>query len=344
MWVLEAVHEVPIRKPFLVLLITLGAAFLLLAKFFGLNPVYQPAIYAVVALDLYLLERQKSLLRGCLLIPAAYFLAYALLPAYLPLFAVAYALLIGKLVYAESFRLWKWAATTLLIAASLLIVSVWQQIAFVNQFVPFQLSPALHGALFAFCFLCAFLPYHLKKDSVADAIASYSWKRPSEIATIVEQTEWLYNKLRTQIPTKPNQAELTEFCERLIHLCYRLQEIQKEVAGVDLGSLQQQIYELEQKAQRVSDAMARKQYEHALSNKRTQLRQHDALRNQSERIRAQILNYVSALENMQFAYANQRFSSSSDSTESIDFFLHMANNRAENVYETSEAYQKLLSE
>src|SRR5215831_2527131 len=130
MWVLEAIHEMPVRKPFLVLLITLGAGFLLLAKFLGLNPVYQPAIYAVIALDLYLLERQKSVLRGCLLIPAAYFLAYFLLPAYLPLFAIAYALLIGKLVYTESFRLWKWGASSLLIAASLWIVSVWQQIAF----------------------------------------------------------------------------------------------------------------------------------------------------------------------------------------------------------------------
>ncbi len=57
------------------------------------------------------------------------------------------------------------------------------------------------------------------------------------------------------------------------------------------------------------------------------------MQRQAERARAQILNYVSTLENMRFAYAHRGFSSSGDSPENIEFFMNPAKLRAENTYE-----------
>jgi hypothetical protein len=106
--------------------------------------------------------------------------------------------------------------------------------------------------------------------------------------------------------------------------------------------LKKQIEQQEEKIKSAEDAIVKQRYQHTLSNKKKQKEQYDNLKLQEERLRAQVLHYISALENMRFSYTNQEFSNATEGCESIEFFLHMAETRADNVYETSEAYQKLL--
>jgi hypothetical protein len=125
-------------------------------------------------------------------------------------------------------------------------------------------------------------------------------------------------------------------------MCHRLQKISDELRKTNPDLLRKQIEEQEEKIRLTEDSVVRERYQHILGNKKKQKDQYDNLKLQEERLRAQVLHYISALENMRFAYTNQEFSNASEGCESIEFFLHMAETRADNVYETSEAYQKLL--
>jgi hypothetical protein len=122
-----------------------------------------------------------------------------------------------------------------------------------------------------------------------------------------------------------------------------LLEISREVDASDPAAIEEQLQQLQKKAQDVSDPMARKHYEHASASKRRQKEQLDALRMQAERIRSQSIHYVIALENMRFAYTNRQFTNSSVPA-GIDYFLQMTQTRTDNIYETSEAYARLLAQ
>ncbi|HJZ12347.1 MAG TPA: hypothetical protein VJ521_09360, partial [Acidobacteriota bacterium] len=73
MWVLESISEIPLKRALIVLLSTLGAAFLLLAHFFSMNPLMQPLLYSILALDLFLLWRKNhKAVHGAVLILLAF--------------------------------------------------------------------------------------------------------------------------------------------------------------------------------------------------------------------------------------------------------------------------------
>ena len=64
MWILDSLAEVQLKKPFLILWLTLGAASLLLANFFTHTALYHPATYALTAVSIYVLwQKNKSLLK-----------------------------------------------------------------------------------------------------------------------------------------------------------------------------------------------------------------------------------------------------------------------------------------
>ncbi|HEY4492425.1 MAG TPA: hypothetical protein VI958_10540, partial [Acidobacteriota bacterium] len=137
------------------------------------------------------------------------------------------------------------------------------------------------------------------------------------------------------------KEELEKFAEETIRLCYRMQQICKEIEACDPVILAQQMSELEKKVEATEDPPARRQYEQALASKRKQQEQRDAMKTQAERLRSQAMNYVSTLENMRFAYANRHFSSATYGSAGIDFFLQMTQTHADNVYETTQGYLKL---
>ena len=58
MWILDAINKLEFKKPFAVLGMTLGAGFLLLAYFFLIDPLHQPVVYSLLALDLLLLYQK----------------------------------------------------------------------------------------------------------------------------------------------------------------------------------------------------------------------------------------------------------------------------------------------
>lgn len=346
MWILESIEDIPFKKPLILLSATLGAGFLLLSFFLLTNPLTHPLTYALIALDIYLLHRSlTNPLQAIGAIAGAYALGFVLLPHYHFPFAACFALLIGQFLYRESFRIWKWLAASALFYFSFYIAAVWQQIP-LDVPIPVQLLPGLHGMLFGFCVLFSFLAYSLRKDKVQEAVEGYSWKGPSESTTMAEQTREIYGAIQQQVRKREGSSkiknELEEFSEKLIHICHRLQKISDELRKTNLETLNRQIEELEEKISSTEDIVARQQYQHTLGNKKKQKEQYENLRLQAERLRAQVIHYISALENMRFAYTNQEFSDATAGCESIEFFLHMAETRAENVYQTSEAYQKLL--
>lgn len=346
MWILHSIEEIPFKKPLILLSATLGAGFLLLSLFFLKNPLTHPLTYALIALDIYLLQRSLSNpLQAVLAIAGAYAVGFILLPHYRFPFAASFALLIGRLLYRESFRVWKWLAASILIYCSFYITAVWQQISF-DIPIPLQFMPGLHGMLFGFCVLFSFLAYSLRKDKVQEAMEGYSWAGPSESTAMAEQTTEIYGAIQKQVRKREGSSkiknELEEFTEKLIHMCHRLQKISNELRKTNPETLNKQIEEQEEKIKSTEDSIARQQYQHTLGNKKKQKEQYENLRLQAERQRAQVIHYISALENMRFAYTNQEFSEATAGSESIEFFLHMAETRAENVYQTSEAYQKLL--
>ena len=71
MWILDALDEIPLKKPLLVWAGILAAAFLLLAQFPGQIPLVHPVTFTLVSLTLYLLNQRKSSLRRALLLICA---------------------------------------------------------------------------------------------------------------------------------------------------------------------------------------------------------------------------------------------------------------------------------
>lgn len=337
----------PLKKLYLSLVATLGAGFLLLAYLFYLNPLDQPITYLLPALSVYFVHRKDvSILRGALFLVGTFFLSKFLIPEYLLLYSIGFSLLVGKLIYYESVRFWKWLVCSLLFYVAIHITSTWQQIDFMTGLIPMQLSHVIHAAIFSFCIACSLLPYYLVKDAVLSAFESYPWLEPSEPARMAIQAKQLYESVKSELRQKQFDQnalkELEEFSEKMIHLCHQLQEMNMTLSSIDIESLEDQIASLREKVEKTIDVSSKRNYEKALLNREKQRKQCEALQIQAERVHAQILNYVSALENVRFAYTHRSFSSSEHETEGIEFLLQMAKNHAENVYETSEAYQKLV--
>lgn len=348
MWILESLSDIPFKKPLTLVLITLGAGFLLLALFYGGNPLNEPLLYTLLALDLYIALRpvKSGFVRPALLLPGSFLLAYVLIPQYRILHAVLFSLLVGKIVFEENFRAWKWLASAGLFYFAIRTVAEWQYVPLAILPLPQLTLPAVHGMIFGFCALCSFVVYLLRKDRVTEAVESYDWKVPSETANMAKQAGELYSALRQQLKKREGSSkiaeELEEFTEKLIHMCDRLQKMSAELQNFKAVTIANEIADYEKRISNVSDPILRRQYEQTLTNKRKQNEQYENLRLQGERLRAQILHSISALENMRFAYANEEFRTAAAASDGIEFFLHLAETRTENVYQTSEAYQKLL--
>ena len=327
---------------FLLLSTALGAAFLLLAQFFSIRALMHPLTYVLLALVLYLNRRSETpLWKICALMPLSYGLAYWLHPHYVPLFAALFTLACGSLLFKNEFRLWKWGASAALFFLSMMIVAVWQRMDFVITAIPAFWSPLVFGVMFGFCAGFSFLPYLLRKDKVQEATDSYAWEPRGEPEAMVKETRVLYTAVRKQLDGEAKlQEELENLCERMIHLSRQLQSVSAELAGTKFEDLEAQAGSLRARAETTNDPLAKRQYEQALANKQKQQKQYQSLQCKAERLRAQILHYLSGLENMKFAYANREFRTEGDTKESIEFFMNLA--RAENVYDTTEAYQDLL--
>ncbi|HSE42512.1 MAG TPA: hypothetical protein VLH08_17225, partial [Acidobacteriota bacterium] len=63
MWILDALDEIPLKKPLLAWAGILAAAFLLLSRIPGQIPLFHPITFTLVSLTLYLLNQRKSSLR-----------------------------------------------------------------------------------------------------------------------------------------------------------------------------------------------------------------------------------------------------------------------------------------
>ncbi len=334
MWILDALSEVSFRKPFLIFFATLGAGMLLLAYFFSTSSILHPALYALIALDAHIIWQKKQNIVTCLIVPAVYLSGLFLLPAYVLPFCVLFSLIIGKIVFAECFRLWKWPASSALVILSIPVVLTWQSIPEVNSLLPYPFSTLLHAAVFAFCLQFSLLPYQIRKDSVLEAFSHYSWGASTEALKLAEETTGLYTQVKQQMKERENNAklrlDLEEYTERVIHQCFRLQQIGKELVATHVTSLDRQIEELKQRIEQTQDFNTRLQYEQTLSNKQKQKEQYEALQVRQDCLRAQILNFISSLENVRFAYANQDLKNSSVS-ENIEMFMDVVRARAEGI-------------
>ena len=342
MWILDALSRVSLKKLFLLLSTTLGAGFLLLAYVFSTRALTHPITYALLATMLYLAHRDGTPVWKASVLPVlAYGLAYTLHPGYAPLFAASFTFACGWLLFRTTFRIWKWAASAMLFLLSLVIVAVWERAGIVQAVIPAFWTPLAHGLIFSFCAGFSFLPYLLQKDRVQEAADSYSWNPRSESEALAQQTVDLYTAIRKQLEDEPKlQEEVESLCEKVVHLCRRLQSLSAELGKTKLDDLRSQADSLKAKMQSVDDPPAKHQYEQAFANKEKQQKQYEALQNKAERLRAQILHYLTGLENMRFAYANREFQTAGDSKETVAFFMNLA--RADNIYDATEAYRDLL--
>jgi hypothetical protein len=342
MWILEALNKIRFQKPFAVLLLTLGAGFLLLAVPFQLDPLQQPAIYALLALNLvWLFQRPRHTFRAAAAVLLSFGLAFALLGAYPALFAVSFTLVAGKLIFSEYFRWWKCAVSALLFLSTLWIASVWQHLPVPGGLLPWQLLPLIHAAVFSFCSFCSFAVYLLVKDPVVAAVEGYAWEAGTEAHAMARSTRDLYLDVRAQLDDEKQVRELEEFVEKMIHLCHQQMLIALELKQLDRASMNRELLELEEKLKTISDPQAGRQYSQALQNKRKQLEQHETLQIECERLRAQITNTISALENIRFSYSHRKWNDATKGTDTLEFLLEMAKNQAENVYSANQAYGNL---
>ncbi len=333
MWILDSLSEVHLRKPFLVLWITLGAVFLLLATFFSRNGLYHPATFSALAVCVWLLWQKERTRWNALIVPGMAAASFLLVPDYLFLFCLVFTLAVGKVVFAENFRIWKWLASSSLFFLTFPIVDSWQGIPELQKLLPVPLTHLIHAAVLAFCIQFSLLSFQLRKDSVIEAFDHYAWKTSGDALRLATESVALYTKIKTMMKTKePNvriQQDLEDYTERVLHQCYRLQETTTEISNVPLNSLEQQISFLKDRLQSVQDFATRMQYEQALHNKEKQLEHYETLLMQQERLLSQIINYNSSLENVRFAYANQDWQRSSGSSENIEMFMDLVRARAE---------------
>ncbi|MCI0414249.1 hypothetical protein L0222_15830 [bacterium] len=333
MWILDSLAEVKIKKPFMILWLTLGAAFLLLANFFSRNALYHPLTYALTAVSIWVLwQKNKAPLNG-LILPGIAVAAFLLFPDYLIPFSLLFTFAIGKVVFAENFRIWKWLLSSGLLLITFPIVGNWQNIPEVRNVLPYPYYHLIHAAVHAFCIQFSLLPFQLRKDSVLEAFDHYTWKTSSDAYKLASETVALYSKIQSMIRTKESnpkiEQDLEDYTERVLHQSYRLQEISGELSKVQIAALEQQISFLKEKLQTLEDITARIQYEQALHNKEKQMEQYEKLQMQYERLLAQIINYNSSLENVRFAYANQDLQKASGSNENIEMFMDLVKARAE---------------
>jgi hypothetical protein len=347
MWILDALDEIPLKKPLLICAGILAAAFLLLAQIPGQIPLIHPVTFTLVSLTLYLLNQKKSSLRrALLLIPAAGILSYFLVPQYLLLFTALLCLLAGLLIFSNpSGFLWRWVASSALLYSSVLLTAAWQSFVFVERWIPSAVSPAAYGAIFGFCVGASFLPWSLRKNEVEEAYEESNWKLDHEADLLSSQARDLYNELDRLLKQQKRESkirkEVEEFTARILRLTKQLQEMKLEMTRMDIHHIEKEIEILKVKIQSTNDVVAQQQYERAMANRVKQKEQCYSLLQKIERVRAQITHCITGLENMRFAYANHEFSSG-ESVESIDFYMNMAANHADNTYETSEAYQRLI--
>ena len=347
MWILDALDEIPLKKPLLVWAGILAAAFLLLAKIPGQIPLIHPVTFTLVSLILYLLNQKKSSLRRALLfVPAAGILSYLLVPQYLILFTGLFCLIAGALVFPKVSGLWwRWATSSALLYSSVLLTAAWQSFVFVERWLPSAISPAAYGAIFGFCVGVSFLPWSLRKNEVEHAYQESNWKLDHEADLLSSQSRDLYTELDRLLKQQKRESkirkEVEEFTARILRLTKQLQEMKMEMTRMDILHIEKEIAALKVKIEATPDVVARQQYERAMENRIRQKEQCFSLQQKIERVRAQITHCITGLENMRFAHANQKFSSG-ESAESINFYMNMAANHADNTYETSEAYQRLI--
>jgi hypothetical protein len=333
MWILDSLADVQMKKPFLILWISLGAAFLLLANLFSLNPVHHPATYSILALAVWLSWQKQKRLQNSLIVAILAVAAFFLIPEYRLVYAATFTLLIGKVVFAESFRVWKWVASAGLLFLVPPIVGSWQAIPEIQVYLPVQMAHLVHAAVLAFCVQFALIPFQLRKDSVIEAFGTYVWKTSGHAHRLASEMVALYTKIKTLIKTNESnpkiQQDLEDYTERAVHQCYRLQEITLELSNISQASLEQQIVFLTEKFNSVEDFETRMQYEQALNNKKKQFEQYEKLQMRQEHLLSRIINYNSSLENVRFAYANQDWQRSSGSNENVEMFMDLVKARAE---------------
>jgi hypothetical protein len=341
MWILDSLTDVPIKKPFFLLWTAPGAASLLLAYFFSQNQLYHPLIVAVFAAVCFYLWQTRKTALNAMMVPAIGGAAWLLLPNYPLLFCLIAVLLLGKFVFAEQFRMWKWLAASSLLWLSFPILSTWQSITELQLAVPYPFTTLIYSAVLAFCVQFSLLPYQVRKDSVVEAFEHYPWKTSFDAFTLAAETIELYRKIKQMVKdqeTNPRIAQdLEDYTERVIHQCFRMHQITAELSNTNLASLEKQIAHLKQKMESVEDVRAKLQYEQALSNKQKQTEQFEKLRLQQERLLAQIVNYDSSLENIRLAYSHRDFQKSSGATENIELFMDVIKARAEGFHGFSEA-------
>ena len=333
MWILDSLTEVQLKKPFLALWTTLGAAFLLLALFFSRNPIHHPVTYSLLAVIAWLLWQKERTLQNGLILPGLFLGSFFLIPDYRPLYVAAFTFVIGKVVFAENFRLWKWLTATGLFFLAAPITGAWQQITPIHVLLPAPFSHLVHAAVFAFCVQFSLIPFQLHKDSVIEAFGSYQWKTSWHAHHLASEMVALYTKIKSLLRGKETNRkihqDLEDYTERALHQCFRLQEITLELSNVSKGSLEQQIVFLNEKLTDAKDFETRMQYEQALQNKKKQIEQYEKLEMRHEHLLSRIMNYNSSLENVRFAYANQDWQRSSAASENAEMFMDLIKARAE---------------
>jgi len=333
MWILEALAEVPFKKPFFVMWITLGAASLLLSYFLATIPIFHPVIFLIIAAVCVYLWQTKSLLFNALVVLLIAVAAWYLLPFHMPLFCVLVSLIFGKLLFSDQFRIWKWAVAAVLLTATFPILSSWERLTHIQTLIPYPWTNLIESGVLAFCTLFALLPYQIRKDSVVEAFEHYGWKTSTDAFRLADETVQLYQKIKRMMKAhEQNPAiaqDLEDYTQRIIHQCFQLHRIHAELNGISVVALEKQIAALKEKLASVDDAAAKQQYEQTLANKEKQVEQFEKLRRSQERLHAQIVNYNSSLENIRLAYSHQDFAGSSAATENIEMFMDGIKARAE---------------
>ena len=332
MWILDSLSNVQLKRPFFLLWISLGAVYLLLATFFYRNALY-PATYSIVTLCVWLLWQRQRSVRNILIVPAIAAVSFFLVPRYFFFFCAIFAFATARFIFAENFRWWKVAASSGLLFVTAPIVATWQSIPSIANLVPAPVPHLIYAAIHAFCIQFALLPLQLRKDSVLEAFATYSWKTSSQAYHLATEMVALYTKIKSLLRERESnpkiQQDLEDYTERLMEQCHRLQEISTELSNISIVSVEQQIVFLKEKVGAARDFSTRMQYEQALQNKQKQLEHYERLALQREHLLSCIINFNSSLENVRFAYANQNWTASSATNENIDMFMDLVRARAE---------------
>lgn len=339
MWILDSMSQIPFKRPFLVLTVTLGAGFLLLAFLTGLSgfdSLDGPWIYAILATGFAIAFMRKPGFRLLLILSSgSLLLSLVLLPQHLLLFSFIFMGMVSRLVASEHFRIWKWLCASILFYLTAYMIVIWQTLLLTTGVLPAVAVPAAQGALFGFLAYCSFLPFLLRKDRVLEAFDHYGWQSQSEGATLARQIKDVYlnagNSLKNRNADPHSTEELEDFTERMIHLCFRLQQVAEELSPDHTLRLNRQIEEVQEMIESVLDPVAKVRYEQTLENRQKQRDYYEDLQSRFERMRSQLLSFQSSMENLSFLYANQEIRSVGTDADPVSLFLDLAKARAENV-------------